>query len=114
MKQIKSDELFKNVSGFLQSKGIHLEKGSYTDRIARCCGLLTDAINKTRGAMKTAKTKVNTRLDQVRQTIHAKTAPKAGATGGAAPAPKSAKQPTGKRKRASQRKPKTKGVGAPS
>lgn len=80
MKRIKSNELFRNLSQFLNSRGIELkETGDYTQRIQRCCRLLTDAVNTTQDTLVTAKTKLDAKLDRMRQVIHEKTAPKTAA-----------------------------------
>ncbi len=77
MKRIKSNELFRNLSQFLNSRGIELkETGEYTQRLQKCCRLLTDAVNTTQGTIATAKTKLDAKLDRMRQVIHEKTAPK--------------------------------------
>ena len=75
MKTIKKDELFHSLGGFLKSKGIELNDGSYTMRIQQGCNLLSDAINATQKTVSTTKVKVDHALDQLRQTIHERTAP---------------------------------------
>jgi hypothetical protein len=75
MKTIKRDELFRSLGGFLKSKGIELNDGSYTARIQKGCNLLSDAINATQKTVSQTKVKVDHALDQLRQTIHEKTAP---------------------------------------
>lgn len=75
MQTIKKDELFRNLGGFLKSKGIELNEGSYTTRIQQGCNLLGEAINATQRTVKTTKVKVDRALDQLRQTIHENTAP---------------------------------------
>jgi hypothetical protein len=77
MKRIEQHELYQNLSAFLSKKGIDLKEGSYAERIQKGCGLLTDAINLTQGAAERAKAEMDKKLDQMRQTIHEKTAPKA-------------------------------------
>ena len=87
MKTIKKDELFHNLGGFLKSKGIELNDGSYTTRIQQSCNLLSDAINATQKTVKQTKVHVDTALDKLRQTIHEHTAPQPPrATSAAAPA----------------------------
>lgn len=76
MKNIKPDELFENLGGFLQSKGVELKDGSYSQRIRQGCNLLSDAINATQKTVKHAKVGVDKKLDQLRQCIHEATAPK--------------------------------------
>ena len=75
MKTIKKDELFGNLSGFLKSKGIDLNEGTYTTRIQKSCNLLSDAINATQSTMSRTRVHVDRALDQLRQTIHEHTAP---------------------------------------
>ena len=75
MKTIKRDELFRNLGGFLKSKGIELNDGSYTARIQQGCNLLSDAINATQKTVSKTKVKVDHALEQLRQTIHESTAP---------------------------------------
>ena len=77
MKTINKDELFRNLSGFLKSKGIELKEGSYSRRIEKGCGLLADVVNATQHAAKRAKAEVNKKLGQLRESIHEATAPKA-------------------------------------
>lgn len=76
MQTIKKDELFRNLGDFLKSKGIELNDGSYTTRIQQGCNLLADAINATQKTVKQTKTQVDQALDQLRETIHQRTAPK--------------------------------------
>jgi hypothetical protein len=76
MQTIKKDELFHNLGGFLKSKGIELNDGSYTARIQKGCNLLSDAINATQKTVKKTKVQVDQALDQLRQSIHDCTAPK--------------------------------------
>ena len=75
MKTIKKDELFQSLGGFLKSKGIELNDGSYTTRIQQGCNLLSDAINATQKTVSKTKVKVDHALEQLRQTIHESTAP---------------------------------------
>jgi len=81
MKTIKKDELFNHLGGFLKSKGIELNEGSYTARIQQGCNLLSDAINATQKTVSTTKVKLDQALDQLRQTIHERTAPPRPASG---------------------------------
>ena len=75
MQTIKKDELFRNLGGFLKSKGIELNEGSYTTRIQQGCNLLADAINATQKTVKQTKAHVDQALDKLRQNIHESTAP---------------------------------------
>jgi hypothetical protein len=76
MKRIKKDELYRHVDGFLKTKGVELKPGSYTDRIQRVCGLLSDVINTSQSGLERAKEETEKGLEKVRQVIHEKTAPK--------------------------------------
>ena len=77
MKPIEQNEMYEHLSQFLKGKGIDMKEGTYTRRIQKGCSLLTDAANLTQQGMKRAKTEIDKRLEQMRQVIHEKTAPKA-------------------------------------
>jgi DNA polymerase III gamma/tau subunit len=81
MNKIEKEEMFAHLKGFLKSKGIELQEGTYTKRIHQACGLLTDSVNLSQQALARAKTAVDKGLGQLRQTIHEKTAPKPPTTG---------------------------------
>lgn len=89
MKPIEKDEMYQHVSAFLQAKGVELKEGSYTQKIQKSCALLAETINLGQRGLTTAKQQLGRRLDQVRQVIHEKTAPKPAAE----PSP-AAKPPT--------------------
>jgi hypothetical protein len=76
MKPIEKNEIYEHMSQFLRSKGIDMKEGTYTRRIQKGCSLLTDAVNLTQQGMEKAKTEIDKRLEQMRQVIHEKTAPK--------------------------------------
>ena len=76
MKPINKDELYQHLGDFLKSKGIELKDGGYTKRIQQSCGLLSDAINLGQSGLEKAKTETEKKIGQLRQVIHAKTAPK--------------------------------------
>ena len=76
MKKIKKEELYANLKQFLKSRGIDLQEGTYTERIRKGCGVLTDSVNLSQDALMRAKTAVDGGLDHLRQVIHEKTAPK--------------------------------------
>jgi hypothetical protein len=76
MQTIKKDELFHSLGSFLKSKGIELNDGSYTTRIQKGCNLLSDLINGTQKTVRQTKVQVNQAVDQLRRSIHEKTAPK--------------------------------------
>ena len=101
MKPIQKDELYEHVSGFLKGKGIQLTEGSYVSGIQKGCSLLADAINVSQKGIKRAKVEVDKKLEQMRQVIHEKTAPKSKP---ATQAPKAA----GAKPKAQARKPKAK------
>jgi hypothetical protein len=75
MNRIEKEEMYENLKGFLKTKGIELQEGSYAERIRQGCGLLTDTINLSQRALRQAKVTVDKKLDRVRQVIHEKTAP---------------------------------------
>src|SRR6266404_3306244 len=76
MKTIEQNEIYEHLSQFLKSRGVEMKDGSYARRIQKGCGLLTDAVNLTQKGMGKAKTEIDKRLDQLRQVIHERTAPK--------------------------------------
>ncbi len=76
MKKIDQDELYQHLGTFLEKKGIEFKDGAYTQRVRQACKLLTDTINFAQSTVTKAKTKVDQRLERMRQTIHEKTAPK--------------------------------------
>src|SRR2546426_12207543 len=77
MKQIEKDEIYEHLSQFLKSRGIEMKDGGYVQQIQKGCSLLTDAVNLTQQGFERAKTEMDKRLDQMRQVIHERTAPKA-------------------------------------
>lgn len=100
MTPLNQDDLFHNLRGFLKSKGIELQEGSYSRGIQKSCSLLTDAINLGQQGLDRAKSGIDRKLDQMRQVIHEKTAPKnpaATSAGNASKSASSSKQSTGKR-----------------
>jgi hypothetical protein len=98
MKKIKSGELFQHLGGFLSSKGIELKAGAYAKRIEQGCEVLTSFINVSQTGLQKARTETGKKLDQVRQVIHEKTAPKPAP---APPTPPPPRQPTPTLKRKS-------------
>jgi hypothetical protein len=76
MKPIQKDELFDHLSEFLKTKGIELKTGSYSKTIQAGCSLLADAVNLSQAGIVKAKAGIDKKLDEVRQVIHEKTAPK--------------------------------------
>ena len=85
MNQINKEEMFGNLKSFLKSKGIEVQKGDYAQRIRQGCELLTDSVNVSQRTLKRAKSAMDKRLDQLRQTIHEQTAPKSPAAEGVPP-----------------------------
>jgi hypothetical protein len=77
MKQIRKDELYENLSQFLKGKGVDLKEGPYTKGIHAGCSMLADAINLSQTGLERARTEIERKVEQVRQVIHEKTAPKA-------------------------------------
>ena len=76
MKKINTGELFEHLGEFLSAKGIELKEGAYSKRIQQGCEVLTSFINVSQAGLERAKTETGRKLDQVRQVIHEKTAPK--------------------------------------
>ena len=77
MKALNQDELFNNLKGFLKQRGVELQEGSYARGIQKSCSLLSDAINLGQQGLDKAKVGIDKKLDQMRQVIHEKTAPRA-------------------------------------
>ena len=108
MKPLNQNELYENLCGFLKGKGIELQEGSYARGIQKSCSLLSDAINLGQQGLGRAKTGIDKKLDQMRQVIHEKTAPKTTASppkaetaqaSAAQPPPAAAKSKPGNRKK---------------
>ncbi len=76
MKPIEKDELYAHLSGFLKNKGVELKEGPYTKGIHAGCSLLADAINLSQAGLQRARDGVAKQINEVRQVIHEKTAPK--------------------------------------
>jgi hypothetical protein len=104
MKTIEKSELYEHVTGFLKSKGVELKSGSYANSIQAGCSLLADAINLSQQGISRAKAGLDTKLDQMRQVIHEKTAPQTAPK--AAPQAASSKAPKTKTRAAKAKKPK--------
>src|SRR5262245_47789014 len=106
MKPIEQHELYENLRGFLKNKGIELQEGSYARGIQKSCSLLTDAINLGQQGFERAKVGIDKKLDQMREVIHEKTAPRTrnNAAAASASSPKAKPTPkTQRKKRASRR-----------
>ena len=93
MKTLNRDELFQNLRSFLKTKGVELQEGSYSNGIRKSCSLLSDAINLGQDGLDRAKTGIDRKLDQMRQVIHEKTAPRKPTGPSATAAPKPAAPP---------------------
>ena len=78
MSDINKEEMFGNLKNFLKSKGIEIQEGAYADGIRKGCEILTDTVNMSQRAFERAKDAMDKSLDEVRQTIHERTAPKTG------------------------------------
>ena len=85
MKPIEKDELFNHLSGFLKTRGIELTEGSYSNGIQKTCSVMADAINLGQQGFERTKLEFDKRLEQLRQVIHEKTAPKPPPAAQAAP-----------------------------
>jgi len=104
MKTLEKDELYRNVQGFLKTKGVDLQEGSYAQKIQKSCHLLSEAINTGQQGLARAKSQVDKKLDQLRQVIHEKTAPLGASP--STPPPNPPKEPTPKTKRSKSKSPK--------
>ncbi len=100
MKPIKPNELYEHLGLFLKAKGIEFKEGSYTSGIQKGCSILTDAINLGQKGLGRAKTEMDKALEQMRQTIHEKTAPKSPPAAAAPPKPPPARSSASAKKRA--------------
>ena len=76
MKHIEKEELYAHLSGFLKAKGIELKEGSYSNFIHNGCKVLAEAINLSQQGVQRAKSGLNEKLDEMREIIHKKTAPR--------------------------------------
>ena len=86
MKPIEKEELYAHLSDFLRSKGIELKEGSYSKVIHNGCKVLAEAINLSQKGVRRAKSGLDGKLDEMREFIHQKTAPKRPANPPAGPA----------------------------
>src|SRR5205085_1583552 len=87
MKQIEKDEIYEHLSQFLKSRGVEMKDGGYVQQIQKGCSFMTDAVNLAQQGLERAKTEMDKRLDQMRQVIHERTAPKTTANPPASAAP---------------------------
>ena len=79
MNEINKEEMFGNLKNFLKSKGIELQEGSYSEGIRKSCDMLADTVNLSQRGFEHAKNAMGKGLDQLRQTIHERTAPRSAA-----------------------------------
>jgi hypothetical protein len=107
MNPINKDEMFSQLKSFLKTKGIEIQEGSYSDGIRRGCDILTDTVNLSQRALVKAKDAVDKGFDQVRQTVHEKTAPKSKPAEKASPAKNNAGKTKSSTGKASSAKAKT-------
>lgn len=92
MSKVDKHELFQNLRGFLKSKGVTLDEGTYSKRVEQACHVLAGAVNAGQTAVDRAKVEVNKTVDNLRQSIHEATAPKSRAS-----AKKTARKKTAKK-----------------
>lgn len=76
MNKVDKHELFQNLRGFLKSKGVTLDEGTYSKRVEQACHVLAGAVNAGQTAVSRAKVEVDKTMDHLRQSIHEATAPK--------------------------------------
>jgi hypothetical protein len=76
MKPINKDELFTHIGDFLKNRGIELKEGTITQQVQKGCSILADSINISQEGFERAKVEIDKKLDQMRQVIHERTAPK--------------------------------------
>jgi hypothetical protein len=93
MNPLNKDELYQNLSNFLKNRGIELKDGTYAQSIQKSCHLLSEAINLGHEGFDRAKTEIDKKLEQMRQVVHEKTAPKTAPTASAAAAGSTAAKP---------------------
>jgi hypothetical protein len=108
MSTIKKNEIYRHVSGFLQKRGIELKDGALSRSVQQGCTLLTETVNLAQSTLSKVKSKVDVRLDRMRQTIHERTAPTTNAPG-AATGKSSKAKPKSPRKSARKKSTKAKG-----
>ena len=118
MKRLSKDEIFENLSSFLKAKGIELTEGAYARGIHKSCSILADVINMSQQGLEKAKEGLDQKVDQVRQVIHEKTAPKSpadpptGAATTATPPPTASAKTNGKVvKKSAATRPRARGKG---
>jgi hypothetical protein len=90
MKQLRKNELYKQLSGFLKHKGVELTDGSYSSGLRQACTILSDTINFAQTNLEKAKDQMGGQLDRMREVIHKKTAPKPAPPPAPPPAPSAA------------------------
>src|SRR5438270_11487194 len=98
MKPIEQNEIYEHFSQFLKNRGIELKQGTYSKGIQKGCTLLADAINLSQKGLEKAKNGLDVKLDQMRQVIHEKTAPKPAPAAKASPPKRGSVQNMAKKK----------------
>ena len=83
MKNIDHNDLFRHVSGYLESKGVQLQDGDYARRLREGCRVLAGIANRTQSTVDTVRIKVDDGVDRLRQFVHEKTAPRPASSAGA-------------------------------
>ena len=89
------------------ARGIELTDGDYARCVREGCGLLSDAINLSQRGLDKARRTAAAKLDQLRQVLHEKTAPKP-------PPPAPAPKPTRAKKMPPRSMPGPKKAGRPT
>jgi hypothetical protein len=76
MTPINKDELFNHLSDFLKNRGVELKDGAITQQVQKGCSILADSVNISQEGFERARVEIDKKLDQMRQVIHERTAPK--------------------------------------
>ncbi|HWX21595.1 MAG TPA: hypothetical protein VN578_16960 [Candidatus Binatia bacterium] len=105
MNSLNKDELYQNLSSFLKTRGIELKDGTYAQSIQKSCHLLSEAINLGHQSLDRAKTEIDKKLEQMRQVIHEKTAPRSPFTASAPGAGSAAAKPASSTSKAKSARP---------
>lgn len=76
MTPINKDELFNHLTDFLKNRGVELKDGAITQQVQKGCSILADSVNISQEGFERARIEIDKKLDQMRQVIHERTAPK--------------------------------------
>jgi len=76
MKPIQKDEVYNQVANFLKSRGLELKDGAYPETLKKGCEIFAEGVNLGQEGLEKAKVTLSKTIDEVRQSIHEKTAPK--------------------------------------